>query len=577
MGEVRRSRLLTKVLVGEVFLFAAIGLITSGLAAYTLYTRLSSEFLSKGTAIATSIANASDELILTRDASTIQSLVDQFRQIRGVGYVFVVDGEGVIVSHTFVPAVPAELQALERPRWTDRGADQVRRQDIRVKGGGDYIDVAAPVLAGVAGSVHVGMDRGIIRADITSAIVTQLLVLVGIFVVAVAVAGVVVGRIARPLSALTAHAHQVAQQSFESGFDADEATLGPLATGRDEIGELARAFLAMERVVSSNIGRLRQLAGELAHYNETLEATVAARTSELQVKNAALQKTLEELKQAQEQMVRQEKMASLGALTAGIAHEIKNPLNFVNNFADLSHELAGELREDLELEGTTLNEKIAGDVPDILNQLQLNLSKIKEHGVRADGIVRSMLLHSRGTSGQQQQRQPTDINALLRDAVNLAYHGMRALDSNFQVGLDFDFDPAAGLIDAVPQDLMRAFLNIANNACYAAYHRKGRTDGIGRLTVKTRKLGDGAVELRIRDNGDGIPDDVRARVFEPFFTTKPAGQGTGLGLSICHDIIVEQHRGRLSVDTARGQFTEFIIVLPIDSAQGGPHRSKNVH
>ena len=570
----KRSGLLTRVLIGEVILFAAIGLVTSGLAAYTLSTRLSSEFLSKGTAIATSIANASDELILTRDASTIQSLVDQFRQIRGVGYVFVIDGDGTIVSHTFVPAVPAELQAIERPKWTDNGADQIRRQDIRVKGGGDYIDVAAPVLAGVAGSVHVGMDRGVIRADITSAILTQLLVLVGIFVVAVAVAGVVVGRISRPLSALTAHANEVAGKSFESGFDADESTLGPLAKGRDEIGELARAFLAMERVVASNISRLRQLAGELAHYNETLEATVAARTSELQEKNVALQTTLEELKQAQEQMVRQEKMASLGALTAGIAHEIKNPLNFVNNFADLSHELAGELREDLELEGTTLNPKIAGDVPDILDQLQVNLSKIKEHGVRADGIVRSMLLHSRGNAGQ---RQATDINALARDAVNLAYHGMRALDSNFQVGLDFDFDPAAGQIDAVPQDLMRAFLNIANNACYAAYHRKGRTDRVGRLTIRTRAAGDGTIELRIRDNGDGIPDEVRARVFEPFFTTKPAGQGTGLGLSICHDIIVEQHRGRLSVETVRGSYTEFIIVLPIAAVPGGPNRSKNVH
>jgi len=571
---VKRSGLLTRVLIGEVILFAAIGLVTSGLAAYTLSTRLSSEFLSKGTAIATSIANASDELILTRDASTIQSLVDQFRQIRGVGYVFVIDGDGTIVSHTFVPAVPAELQAIERPKWTDNGADQIRRQDIRVKGGGDYIDVAAPVLAGVAGSVHVGMDRGVIRADITSAILTQLLVLVGIFVVAVAVAGVVVGRISRPLSALTAHANEVAGKSFESGFDADESTLGPLAKGRDEIGELARAFLAMERVVASNISRLRQLAGELAHYNETLEATVAARTSELQEKNVALQTTLEELKQAQEQMVRQEKMASLGALTAGIAHEIKNPLNFVNNFADLSHELAGELREDLELEGTTLNPKIAGDVPDILDQLQVNLSKIKEHGVRADGIVRSMLLHSRGNAGQ---RQATDINALARDAVNLAYHGMRALDSNFQVGLDFDFDPAAGQIDAVPQDLMRAFLNIANNACYAAYHRKERADGVGRLTIRTRAPGDGTIELRIRDNGDGIPDEVRARVFEPFFTTKPAGQGTGLGLSICHDIIVEQHRGRLSVETVRGSYTEFIIVLPIAAVPGGPNRSKNVH
>jgi len=165
----------------------------------------------------------------------------------------------------------------------------------------------------------------------------------------------------------------------------------------------------------------------------------------------------------------------------------------------------------------------------------------------------------------------------VRDAVNLAYHGMRALDSNFQIGIDMELDPAAGPIDAVPQDLMRALLNIANNACYAAYHRRERVDGTGRVSVQTRASGAGSVEVRIRDNGDGIPDEVRARIFEPFFTTKPAGQGTGLGLSICHDIIVERHGGRLSVETERGHFTEFIIVLPFDSAQGQPNRSHHVH
>jgi signal transduction histidine kinase len=557
----KRSRLLTKVLVGEVVLFAAIGLATSGVAAWTLAARLTSEFASKGTAIATSIANASDELILTRDASTIQSLVDQFRQIRGVGYVFVVDGDGTIVSHTFVPEVPRELRALHRTAWNEPGGDQVAQQDVSVAGGGDYIDVSAPVLAGVAGAVHVGMDRGIIRADIRSTIVTELLVVGAIFALAVVVAAVVVGRIARPLSALTAHAHLVARQNLDAGFEPDEAALGPLAAGRDETGDLARAFLSMEQAVSRHINRLQQLAGELARYNETLEATVADRTRELTEKKAAVEAALEDLKQAQDQIVKQEKMASLGALTAGIAHEIKNPLNFVNNFADLSRELAVELKEDLEVEGTVLAPTIAADVPDILGQLEMNLSKIKEHGVRADGIVRSMLLHSRGSSGQQVQ--PTDLNALGRDAVNLAYHGMRANDSNFNVALDFDLDPAAAApVDAIPQDLMRALLNIANNACYAAYRRKAGAGG--RVGLTTKKLDDG-IELRIRDNGDGIPESVRSRIFEPFFTTKPAGQGTGLGLSICHDIIVGRHKGKMTVETEPGSFTEFVIVLPTRS------------
>jgi signal transduction histidine kinase len=450
------------------------------------------------------------------------------------------------------------LRTLHRTAWNEPGGDQVQQVQVAVAGGGDYLDISAPVLAGVAGAVHVGMDRGIIRADITGAIINQLLVVGAILLIAVMVAATVVGRISKPLSALTAHAHTVAGQNLDAGFEPDDRTLGPLAEGRDETGELARAFLAMERTVARQIGRLQQLAGELAHYNETLEGTVADRTRELTEKKAAVEAALEDLKQAQDQIIRQEKMASLGALTAGIAHEIKNPLNFVNNFADLSRELAVELREDLAREGTVLDPKIAADVPDILEQLDMNLAKIKEHGVRADGIVRGMLLHSRGTSGQQVQA--TDINALARDAVNLAYHGMRASDQNFNVALDFELDPAAAApIEAIPQDLMRAVLNIANNACYAAYRRKAGAGG--RVALTTRKLPDG-VEVRIRDNGDGIPENVRARIFEPFFTTKPAGQGTGLGLSIVHDIITGRHGGKMTVETEPGTFTEFIIMLP---------------
>ena len=576
MGEVKRSRLLTKVLIGEVLLFAAIGLITSGLAAYTLYTRLSSEFLSKGTAIANSIANASDELILTRDASTIQSLVDQFREIRGVGYVFVVDGDGVIVSHTFVPAVPAELQAIERLRWTDSGADQIRQQDIRVKGGGDYIDVAAPVLAGVAGSVHVGMDRGIIRADITSAILTQLLVLVAIFVVAVAVAGVVVGRISRPLSALTAHAHQVAGQSFEAGFDADEATLGPLASGRDEIGELARAFLAMERVVSSNISRLRQLAGELAHYNETLEATVATRTSELQEKNTALQKTLEELKQAQEQMVRQEKMASLGALTAGIAHEIKNPLNFVNNFADLSRELAGELREDLELEGTRARSE---DRRRRARHTQSAAAEpVEDQGARRPG-GRHRPQHAAALEGHlgrsSSGSRPTSTRSCATPSTSRTTACARSTRISRSAWISTSIRPpadrrgAAGPDARVPQHREQRLLR---RLPPQGTHRRDRPPHASRparwATTPSR--------CAFATTATASPTSVRARDLRAVLHDQARRARHRPG-----PLHLPRHHRRAAPRravgrTARGQFTEFIIVLP-NAAQGGPHRSKNVH
>jgi signal transduction histidine kinase len=277
-----------------------------------------------------------------------------------------------------------------------------------------------------------------------------------------------------------------------------------------------------------------------------------------------LNDTLDRLKSTQEQLVIQEKLASLGALTAGIAHEIKNPLNFVNNFADLSVELAGELRETIEAQKERLPAAEFETLMDLTGDLVVNATKINEHGRRADSIVRGMLLHSRGHSGE---RQATDVNALLEDYVNLSYHGMRAQDSSFNITIDRNYDPAAGQILAVPQDLSRVFLNIVNNACYATHDRKGRVERTGgpayvpTLSVSTKNLGD-RVEVRIRDNGDGIPPEIRDRIFNPFFTTKPTGQGTGLGLSISHDIVVQQHDGELEVDSQPGEFTEFVLRLP---------------
>jgi signal transduction histidine kinase len=280
---------------------------------------------------------------------------------------------------------------------------------------------------------------------------------------------------------------------------------------------------------------------------------------DVQKRTRELSKSLEDLRNAQDRLVQTEKLASLGQLTAGIAHEIKNPLNFVNNFSSVSVELIDELREALT--GAELDDKLRAEIGEIADMLQGNLDKVVQHGKRADSIVKNMLLHSRQGSGEH---RPVDINALVEESLNLAYHGARAEKQGFNITLERLFDPGAGEADLFPQEITRVLLNLISNGFYATTKRQAQTDGGGyepTLTVATKNLG-GRVEIRIRDNGTGIPAEVKEKIFNPFFTTKPAGEGTGLGLSISHDIIVKQHGGSIAVDTAPGQFTEFKIVLP---------------
>ena len=290
----------------------------------------------------------------------------------------------------------------------------------------------------------------------------------------------------------------------------------------------------------------------IAIENVRLFESVEARTRELT-------KSLEDLRTAQDRLVQTEKLASLGQLTAGIAHEIKNPLNFVNNFSAVSVELIDELREALG--GAHLDAKLRAEIGEIADTLQGNLDKVVQHGKRADAIVKNMLLHSRQGSGEH---RPVDINALVDESLNLAYHGARAEKQGFNITLERSFDPAAGEVDLFPQEITRALLNLISNGFYAATKRKGEANGGNyepTLAAATKNLGD-RVEIRIRDNGTGIPPEVKEKLFSPFFTTKPAGEGTGLGLSISHDIIVKQHGGSIEVDTEPGEFTEFKIILP---------------
>ncbi|MCL1469607.1 ATP-binding protein [Argonema antarcticum] len=320
-------------------------------------------------------------------------------------------------------------------------------------------------------------------------------------------------------------------------------------------------------VILRDITDRKQAQEALEKANEQLEIKVSERTSELthtveqlQVEIQERQRVEENLRAMQNQIIVQEKLASLGSLTAGIAHEIRNPLNFVNNFSELSNELLQELFEELENQTERLEPETSEYIVELFNDLKGNLQKINHHGQRADRIVSNMLLHSRGERGEWQS---TNLNNLLSEYVNLAYHGMRAKEPAFNVTIETDYDDSIGEIEVVSQDMSRVFLNLINNACYSSHQKRLEigSDFSPLLYVQTKNLGE-RVKIRIRDNGFGMTTEVLDKIFNPFFTTKPAGEGTGLGLSISHDIIVQQHRGEIKVETEVGSFAEFIILLP---------------
>ncbi|WP_051293058.1 sensor histidine kinase [Olivibacter sitiensis] len=295
-----------------------------------------------------------------------------------------------------------------------------------------------------------------------------------------------------------------------------------------------------------------------------LEQQVTERTAQLVKQNKALEKTLTELKNAQTQLIQSEKMASLGELTAGIAHEIQNPLNFVNNFSEVSVELLDELRDTLKDKGVWQESEDIGDLMDDLSQ---NLEKITYHGKRADSIVKGMLQHSRTTTGVKEE---IDLNALIDEYLRLSYHGLRAKDKSFNAQMITDFDPNLKQVKAVPQDLGRVLLNLFNNAFYSVSEKKKNSpmaDYMPKVEARTRKefdlYGNEKVVVTVWDNGLGIPSDILEKIYQPFFTTKPTGQGTGLGLSLSYDIITNGHQGELKVDTKAREYAQFTITLPV--------------
>jgi PAS domain S-box-containing protein len=367
-------------------------------------------------------------------------------------------------------------------------------------------------------------------------------------------------------------------QAFRFNAERGEYGEGDIDAQIRERLELSAQFLAhrFERTKADGVtleivGNPVESGGFVTTYTDISEAK--RREADLMATKVAAERALQELQKAQDRLVQAEKMASLGQLTAGIAHEIKNPLNFINNFALLSAEMLAELADVLSEPIASLSKDEREDAEDLFETVKGNLNKINQHGRRADSIVKNMLLHSRDGPSEMQH---SSLNAIAEEALNLAYHGARAENPAFNIEMVKIFSANVGEIDCFPQDLMRVFLNLVSNGMYSAYKRKQSSSDPNKLptptiSMETREQGENVV-VEVRDNGSGIPEEIRDKIFTPFFTTKPAGEGTGLGLSLSYDIVVKQHGGTMTVDSEPGLSTTFIVTLPriaVDATVGG--------
>jgi two-component system, NtrC family, sensor kinase len=491
-----------------------------------------------------SIAHAGRNPGVTSASVNLKLIWDVITAIRvgEAGYAFVTDAAGRLVAHpdlslvlrgTDLSHLPQVARAIQE---AGGGSGEAVTHETVASPDGRAVLSAHATIPRLGWLVFVELPRREVLAPVLVTLYQTMVLLGASVLLALLLGGWLARRMVVPIRQLQAGAQRLGEGDLGQRIP---------VTSRDEIGGLARRFNVMaERVQEAQ---------------ETLEARVADRTRELA-------RSLEELRAAQDRLVQTEKLASLGQLTAGIAHEIKNPLNFVNNFAELSVELAQELEDALAAAGPSLHPKLREEVSELASTLRDNLAKVVQHGRRADSIVKNMLAHSREGGGE---RRPVDLNAFVEEALNLAYHGARAEKPGFNIALEKALDPAVGEVELYPQEFTRVLLNLIGNGFHAAHRKRleGAPGGFQpELSVATRALPD-RVEIRVRDNGAGIPDAVKPRIFEPFFTTKPAGEGTGLGLSLSHDIVVKQHRGTIDVKTEPGRFTEFIVTLPRVGAQ----------
>jgi signal transduction histidine kinase len=446
-------------------------------------------------------------------------------RVGGSGYAFVTDTAGRLIAHPDMSLVLRETDLSALPQVADAIAGRDERVQTARTLSGQSVLSAHATIPRLGWIVFVEQPTSEALAPVY-ATAYQTLALLGLGVVLALLAGVVLARrLTGPIRALQAGAERLGQGDLAQRIE---------VSAGDEIGTLALRF--------------NEMAGRIQDAQETLEAKVADRTRELS-------QSLEELRNAQDRLLQTEKLASLGQLTAGIAHEIKNPLNFVNNFAELSVELLAELRAAMQQAG--LDPALRAELEELCAMLSDNLAKVTAHGKRADSIVRNMLAHSREGGGE---RRRVDVNALLEETLGLAWHGARAEHPGFNVTIEKRLDANVGELDLFPQEFARVLLNLFGNAFHAVQQK--HTPGFQPHVLVATHATPAGVAVTIRDNGTGIPEAVRSHIFEPFFTTKPPGQGTGLGLSLSHDIVVQQHGGQITVATEPGAWTEFTITLP---------------
>ena len=447
---------------------------------------------------------------------------------------------------------PLTIRLLELGTGENNGFDLLRQRLDLIQDQQDLLELNSDIAIELVSDVNSLVDTARASADEATQTATQaiftgrtlLLAISGVGVAgAILISWLFVGRvIVRRIQQLSNWMLRMAGGDLEA-----QVELG----GRDEVADMADALEVFRRhaLEVQRLNLVEQLAEELQGKNDQLESVLA------------------DLRKAQEQIVMREKLAALGELTAGVAHEIKNPLNFVKNFSESSTELLDELKEVLEENADKISDEDRNYIEEISGDLNGNLHRIISHGDRANRIVQDMLMMGRETG----EERPTDINTLLDEHARLAYHSARATDPNFQLHIEQDFSPDTGEIVVKPQDVGRVFLNIVGNACDAtdekrrALHESGDTSYMPTLSLFTSR-GETSIEVRIRDNGDGIPPDVADRIFNPFFTTKPTDRGTGLGLAITNDII-RQHGGSIEVESEPGKYTEMIVRLPLEPTQ----------
>ena len=472
-------------------------------------------------------------------------------------YAILMSSAGMTLIDTRTPDTPETTELDDRSKFAlEQTGIIVKEYD---EAGAAVIEIIHPIQISTApwGALRlmytlehlereIAESRRQIRQEIRGMVFRSAITAFGFLLVSLGFVYLLSSTFSRPLIHLTQSARRLSKGDFSVSSSIQ-------IRSHDEVGLLAATFIDMSNDLKASYEKLEE-------YNRTLEQKVAQRTKDLAEKNTELAATLERLKSTQDQLIVSEKLASLGALTAGIAHEIKNPLNFVTNFAQLTIELVQDLIQEFEPQKVRLEDEAAEEIEFLLGDITQTAEKINQHGQRADRIVAGMLAHSREDPGERQQ---ANVNLLLDEYVNLAYHGIRAKDSDFNVTIERNYDESIEPVNIVAQDMSRVFLNIVNNACYAVDKKKHKENGAYSPTiwVSSTNVGD-AIEVRVRDNGIGIAPDVAEQIFNPFFTTKPTGEGTGLGLSISYDIVVHEHQGKIHVESEEGEFAEFVVNIP---------------